>query len=940
MTTFAVTNSGEVIDGLNYVLSNLNLGNVSGNVTVPTGTLVANSVTGEITQFNVGGTVYGYVNQWVNLRYATNSTGTAGFSTVPTNATYFGVFNSTTPTPSSNPAAYVWREVAGGFGLTKTIYYSAIGGRQVLWAAASSPPSSNYVVSVANVAIDLDVVTTAAGTPGQRGPIAMAYVVTTADPATATSAQLTAWFEASRDALVPPIGTGLTPPVAGDTATFIYGAGVGTPSGAYSFNGSVWNLVTPQVISGNVIVANSLPGTAVTPASITGDRVAANTITGNLIQAATITGNLITANTITGNLVQVGTLTGNLIAANTITSTNIAANTITANNIAANTITATEISSSYIYAGNLVSIGANIGNNSSTGYWLQYQSGNARFGGNVSIGANLSVDGLITTGDLDANTVNTGQLVTNSATTVLFQTTPSGNTFNTVEYYNTGNVYWPDNTRAFAIPAVAIRPTTAGSISGSSILVSFTAGALAGNIASPYAPDYNLVELWRNGPSQTYSNVFSSIQLAAANNSSVTSNELMTIGGSNGVIGISTNGGDSWGFNTSGTLDIVDVPTIQVSNAGNSVIDVVSYGLVTSINNFGGTSGSWTFGLGGKLTSGRVLFTGQEVGTVNIDYDIGIITGYTAFAKVYRPFNFANPGPSPILEVELATPTGFFSDIYSMDWGYATTGNALVKNAVFSCTGGDILTTQFQYHTGNGAVTYSTVTKVSAPTDSNLFSVSADRGTAAPTTWIAVGEAGAIQRSTNSGASWTAIASPTANALRGVIGTGLDATKRFVAVGDGGTILMSQDGGITWTAPTVPTPTDGFVRNLYAVSFCPTGGTGNAGLWTAVGEGIIYNCDKTSTTWSIEYQEAAVTSNTMNRLVYIGSNFDVNENSITSNAQIIGNTVVTYNYQDTDYTDTNTYQYYLIVGNMQGGSSGSNLVTAKFPSLTVQEIKR
>jgi len=59
MTTFAVTNSGEVIDGLNYVLSNLNLGNVSGNVTVPTGTLVANSVTGEITQFNVGGTVYG-----------------------------------------------------------------------------------------------------------------------------------------------------------------------------------------------------------------------------------------------------------------------------------------------------------------------------------------------------------------------------------------------------------------------------------------------------------------------------------------------------------------------------------------------------------------------------------------------------------------------------------------------------------------------------------------------------------------------------------------------------------------------------------------------------------------------------------------------------------------------------------------------------------------
>jgi hypothetical protein len=111
-------------------------------------------------------------------------------------------------------------------------------------------------------------------------------------------------------------------------------------------------------------------------------------------------------------------------------------------------------------------------------------------------------------------------------------------------------------------------------------------------------------------------------------------------------------------------------------------------------------------------------------------------------------------------------------------------------------------------------------------------------------------------------------------------------------------------------------------------------------LWTAVGQGIIYNCDKTSTTWSIEYQEAAVTSNTMNRLVYLGSNFDVMDNTLTANVQTIGNTVVTFNYQDIDYTDTNTYQYYLVVGNMLGNSSGSSLVTAKYPSLTVQEIKR
>ena len=262
MSTFAVTNSDDLLDSVNYLLSNLNTGNATGNISVPDGTLVANTATGEITQYNSGGDVYGYVNQYVNLRYATNSSGTAGFSEYPTNATYFGVYNSSSPAPSTNPAAYQWRAVSGGFGTTKTIYYSAIGGRQVLWAAASSPPNSNYVVSVANVAINLDVVTTAAGTPGERGPIAMAYVVTTADPNTATSSQLTSWFESSRDNVSPPIGTGLTP-VVGDTATFIYGAGAGTPSGTFSFNGSTWATVVSQVISGNVIVSNSMPGSSI-----------------------------------------------------------------------------------------------------------------------------------------------------------------------------------------------------------------------------------------------------------------------------------------------------------------------------------------------------------------------------------------------------------------------------------------------------------------------------------------------------------------------------------------------------------------------------------------------------------------------------------------------------------------------------------------------------
>jgi hypothetical protein len=421
MSTFAVTNTGQILDSVNYLLSNFGQSGNVGNLTIPTGTLIGNTTTGIVTPFGTGGNAYSYLYQWVNLRYANNATGSSGFSTVPTNSDYFGVFNSPSQTASLNPTDYSWYEVAGGFGATKTIYYSAIGGRQVLFAAASSLPNLNYVVSVANVAIDLDVVTTAAGTPGERGPVPMAYVITTADPTLASSATLSGWFSSSRAANTPPIGTGLTPVVSGDTAYFTFPT-TGS-SETYSFNGSAWISAEGQVVSGATIVANTTPGNAIIVSTITGNLIAANTITGNTIQASTITGNLIAANTVSATNILTATITATQIAANTITATNIATGTITANQIAANTITANNISSSYIYAGNIVSFGATLDSNTSTGYWLNYSTGNARFGGNVNIGntltigsnatigGNLAVSGLITSGALNANTVITTNVV-------------------------------------------------------------------------------------------------------------------------------------------------------------------------------------------------------------------------------------------------------------------------------------------------------------------------------------------------------------------------------------------------------------------------------------------------------------------------------------------------------------------------------------------------
>jgi hypothetical protein len=182
-----------------------------------------------------------------------------------------------------------------------------------------------------------------------------------------------------------------------------------------------------------IALANSIVTTnTITPGAVTNVSIAASTITGNNIQAGTITGNLIAANTIIGTNIVGSTITGNLIAANTIQGVNIQAGTITANLLAAGTI---------IVANSIQSNNATFGSTSSAGYWLDSSTGNVRFGGNTSIGnnltvgsntvvggnltvganasigGNLNVTGLVTSGNLQANTVPTTSIVLQGVST-------------------------------------------------------------------------------------------------------------------------------------------------------------------------------------------------------------------------------------------------------------------------------------------------------------------------------------------------------------------------------------------------------------------------------------------------------------------------------------------------------------------------------------------
>ena len=491
MTTFAITDPAHTIAALNYALSNLNTGNVSGNTTIPGNVLVANTTSNAISTYG-SGTIIAYVNEFLNVRYANSGTGSSGFANSQANANYYGVFNTITSTNPgvSNPANYQWFQVTGGFGTTKTLYYLCNGGRQVQLSATTSAPSSGYLPTVNSVPIDLDVVTTANGTPGARGAIAMAYVLTPSDPNTGGNTALSTWFAASRTNLVPPIGTGLNP-VSGDTADFLWPTT--NASGTYTFDGAGWANAVGQVVAGNTIVNGTITGNTIANSTITGNNIIVGTVSGDVIIANTLAGNTVIANTLYGNAIIANTIYGNAIIANTINGNSIIANTISGNSIIANSFTANSINGSSISAGSIaantinggsivsgsittnqlaanvltantvVSTGATIGNFASPGFWLQGSTGNARFGNTVSIGSgltvgnnasiggnltignnaliggNLTIAGLVTSGGLNANTVTTINMlpgsvsefpvIVNTGTTIYGNTLSSGIAF-------------------------------------------------------------------------------------------------------------------------------------------------------------------------------------------------------------------------------------------------------------------------------------------------------------------------------------------------------------------------------------------------------------------------------------------------------------------------------------------------------------------------------
>jgi len=138
----------DITGALNYALANLG-GSVSSNL-----------ASGQISS---GGNTIGYLYQYMDVAFATSYDGVTNFSTTSyTNATYFGLRNASTTTVSTNPADYVWYQVAGGFGTTKYLWYNVTGGRNIQFSVQTTAPAGYYVQWINNP-INLDIVTSTIG---------------------------------------------------------------------------------------------------------------------------------------------------------------------------------------------------------------------------------------------------------------------------------------------------------------------------------------------------------------------------------------------------------------------------------------------------------------------------------------------------------------------------------------------------------------------------------------------------------------------------------------------------------------------------------------------------------------------------------------------------------------------------------------------------------
>lgn len=414
--------TSELSEAINYLL-----GNFGANIS-------ADPNTGEIK--GPTGNVIAYLYKYLAVKYADSADGLLNFSDSPTNRLYYGIRNSNQEAESTNPADYIWREVDGGFGTTKFLFYKVTGGRQIEFFVGTTSPGYAWQ-QTSSASIDLDAISVVI----TATPTIYQWTSSSTPPARPSTATTYTW---ATGAYTAPAGWSTQAPsntTPGDTLweisiTVVQTGGLETstldwtnptyPIRATSFigsSGSATFLVTRTANDGS-------PPTNAEVIAVIGR----NPVAGDIVTVSYNSSNNAVVYRYTTSWVSQSTyITGSLIVSNTITAANMAANSITVANaaIADGTITTAKI-------GNLQVNTLQIANNA-----VSYSSGanSSGSGANVTVNMNtgdrvfISSYASASPNPVSTNNLTTITLTANGSTLQTVSSRPFGAAF--------GDLYYP-----------------------------------------------------------------------------------------------------------------------------------------------------------------------------------------------------------------------------------------------------------------------------------------------------------------------------------------------------------------------------------------------------------------------------------------------------------------------------------------------------------------
>jgi len=317
-----------------------------------------------------------YPEKYIQIRYADSETGT-NISTDQTNKKFYGVYNSTTTTPSNNPADYTWYQLANTFGTTNYLFYTVITGRNLKLFIGSVAPTV-YWTECPTTYIDLDVVS--------DGFIDNTYFADGYDPVRIVSGLPTASTYVGPNIVYDTVTNKLYRWQAGQWYSNVLAADIEGTLASSNFSNSLRpvEVVATLPSSGNFVgrvvllttnskiyrytslgwtaevptsdLTGQVTSTQITDSAITSDKIAANSVVAGKIATDAVTAGTIAAGAISSDKLAANSVIAGKIAAGAVTADSLSANSVTADKVAANAITSSKISVT-----DLSSINSNLG---------------------------------------------------------------------------------------------------------------------------------------------------------------------------------------------------------------------------------------------------------------------------------------------------------------------------------------------------------------------------------------------------------------------------------------------------------------------------------------------------------------------------------------------------------------------------------------------------